>query len=210
MIHSPFQINEILDSPSKIAILRVLVSRKGFKATGREIAKLSGFSVPSTHESLKDLHTRNILNLEIIGKQHIYALNEEDRLVQKIIRPMFDAEGGVKDEIKNFLLTEIKKAGIKKEVVSLILYGSAQKGLARKNSDVDVAVVVDKSVNVDRITDVFISTIASKFKAYFGVHLDFYIKPATDFRNRLKKNLPPISTLIKSFSVLYGKEPLEI
>ena len=207
---SPFQISEIIDSPSKLAILRVLVSRNGLKATGREIAKLSGYSVPSTHESLKNLYSRNILNLEIIGKQHIYALNEEDRIVKKIIRPMFKTEGGVKDEIRDFFLKELKNSGIKQKIRSIFLYGSAQKGTAVKGSDVDVAVVVTKAADVKKVADIFISTIMEKFKAYFGVHLDPYIKSVGDFQDRLRKNLPPVSTLMKSYSVLYGKEPLEV
>ena len=47
-----FLIDKILDSPSKIGILRVLSSGLGFKGTGSEIARLAGFSVPATHESL--------------------------------------------------------------------------------------------------------------------------------------------------------------
>lgn len=207
---SPFQISEIIDSPLKLAILRVLASHKGFKATGRKIAKLSGYSVPSTHESLKDLHSRNILNFEIIGKQHIYTLNEEDRIVKKIIRPMFEVENGFKEEIRDFLLDEIKKVGIKQAIVSLILYGSAQKGTADQGSDIDIAVIVARQGDVYRVSDIFISTIIGKFKAYFGVHPDFYVKTAVEFRDRLKKNKPPVSTLIKSYSVLYGKEPLEV
>ena len=210
MIYSPFQISEIIDSPSKLAILRVLSSRKGFKATGREIAKLSGFSVPSTHESLKSLHDRNILHLEIIGKQHIYTLNEEDRLVQKIIRPMFEAENGIKNEIRDFLLDEIKKVGVKQKIISLILFGSVQKGTAVKGSDIDVAIIVHKASDAKQVANIFISTIASKFKSYFGVQLDPYVKSALEFRDRLRKNLPPVSMLMKSYSVLYGKEPLEI
>ena len=207
---SPFQVSEVLGSPSKLAILRVFSSRKGLRATGREIAKLAGFSVPSTHESLKDLHSRNILNLEAIGKQHIYSLNEEDRTVCKIIRPMFEVENNFKVEIRDLLLEEIKKAGIKTAIVSLILYGSVQQGTANKKSDVDVAVVVDKASNMKRVTEVFNSAVADRFKSYFGVHLDFYVKSVAEFRERLKKNLPPVSTLIKSYSVLYGKEPLEV
>ena len=210
MINSPFHINEIVGSPSKLTILRVFASRKGLKATGREIAKLSGYSVPSTHESLKDLHSRNILNLEVIGKQHIYSLNEEDRIVKKMILPLFEAEGGVKDEIRDFLLKELKTAGIKQRIVSLILYGSVQKDKAVKRSDVDIAVVVDKAVDVKKVTDIFISRIMDKFKAYFGVQLDPYIKSAAEFRGRLKRNLPPVSTLMKSYTVLYGKEPLDV
>ena len=210
MVASLFNINEIIDSQSKLAILRVFASRKGLKATGREIAKRSGYSAPSTHESLKDLHSRNILNREVIGKQHVYALNEEDRVVKKIIRPLFEVEGGVKDEIRDFLVKELKTAGLKQAVVSLILYGSVQKDEAGKNSDADVAVVVDKAVDVKRVTDIFISTIMGKFKSYFGAQLDPYIKSAADFRGRLKKNLAPVSTLMKSYTVLYGKEPLEV
>ena len=207
---SPFQISKIIGFPSKLAILRVFSSRKGLKATGREIAKLAGFSVPSTHESLKDLHSRNVLILEVIGKQHIYSLNEEDRIVQKIIRPMFEAENNYKGDIRDLLLEEIKKARINGAVVSLILYGSVQRGTANEKSDVDVAVVVAKASDAKRVMEVFNSAAADRFKSYFGVHLDFYVKSATEFRERLKKNLPPVSTLIKSYSVLYGKEPLEV
>lgn len=210
MIYSPFNINEVLDSPSRVAILRVLTARKGLKATGREIAKLCGYSVPSTHVSLKDLHSRNILNLEIIGKQHIYTLNEEDRIVQKIIRPLFETEGNVKGEIGDFLIKEIKSARITSKIASVILYGSIQSGKANKNSDVDIAVIVHKAQDAAAVAEVFVSTIMSKFKAYFGVQLDPYIKSSTEFRSLLKKNLPPVSTLIKSYAVLYGEEPLEV
>jgi len=205
-----FPIDEIINSPSKLAILRILTSRKGFKATGREIAKLSGFSAPSTHDSLKELHARDVLTLEIIGKQHVYSLNEENRVVQKIIRPIFRVEGGLKKEIRDFLIEEIRKAGIKKLLASLILYGSAQSGAAQRGSDVDIAVVVLRAANVEKVTDVFLSDCVPRFKAYFGAQLDLYIKSAAEFRERLKKNKPPVSTLMRSYSVLHGKEPLEI
>ena len=207
---SPFKIDEIVDSPSKLAILRVFASREGLKATGREIAKLAGFSVPSTHESLKDLYERNVLVREIIGKQHIYSLNEDDRIVQKIIRPMFKAESNYKQEIGDLLLEEVKKAGIKSIIVSLMLYGSVEKKTAQEGSDIDVAVVVAKATDVDRVFEVFNSYIAERFKSFFGVHLDFYVKSATEFRELLQKNRPPVSTLMKAYSVLYGKEPLEV
>ena len=207
---SPFKIDDIVDSPSKLAILRVFASREGLKATGREIAKLAGFSVPSTHESLKDLYERNVLVREIIGKQHIYSLNEDDRIVQKIIRPMFKAESNYKQEIGDLLLEEVKKAGIKSIIVSLMLYGSVEKKTAQEGSDIDVAVVVAKATDVDRVFEVFNSYIAERFKSFFGVHLDFYVKSATEFRELLQKNRPPVSTLMKAYSVLYGKEPLEI
>lgn len=210
MIASPFTIDGIVDSPSKLAILRVFTSRVGLKATGSEVAKMAGFSVPSTHESLKTLHDRNILIREIIGNQHIYSLNEEDRIVQKIIRPMFAVENNYKHEIGDFLLEEIKRAGIKGIIISLILYGSvAQKG-PKGVGDVDVAVVVEKKKDVARVGEVFHSKIAEKFKSFFGVQLDFYVKSRREFEKLLKNHRPPVSTLMKAYSVLYGKQPLEV
>ena len=205
-----FQIEKIIDSSSKLAILRVFASRRGFKATGRQIAKLIGYSAPSTHDSLKDLHERNILKLDIIGKQHIYILNEDDRIVQKIIRPMFAAESNIKNEIRDFFLNEFKRTKIKPKIVSLILYGSIQTETAKKGSDVDIAVIVSRSADLQSVKEAFLSEIAQRFKAYFGVQVDPYIKPAIEFKERLKKNQPPVSTLMKSYFVLYGKEPLEV
>jgi len=207
---TPFPVDDILSSPSKLAILRVFVSREGFKGTGREIAKLSGYSAPSTHESLKDLHARDVLSLDIIGNQHVYSLNEENRIVRKVIRPMFRAEGGFREEVRDFLLDEMRKARVKGAVASLILYGSVQKGAAGKGSDVDVAVIVSRAADVKRVEDVFVSGTAARFKAYFGAQLDPYIKSSAEFRARLKRNQPPVSTLMRSYSVLYGEEPLEI
>lgn len=205
-----FRIEEIIDSPSKVAILRLFTARKNFKATGRQIAKLIGYSAPSTHDSLKDLHGRNILKLDIIGKQHIYALNEDDRVVQKIIRPMFAAESNIKNEIRDFLLKEFKRTKIMSKIASLILYGSMQTETAKKGSDVDVAVAVSRAADLQPVEKAFFSEITPRFKAYFGVQMDAYIKSAAEFKERLKKNQPPVSTLMKSYSVLYGKEPLEI
>lgn len=206
----PSGIENIVSSPSKLAILRFFALRKGAKATGREVAKEIKYSAPSTHEALKALQSHNILNLEIIGKQHIYSLNENDRLVQKVIRPMFEVESGTREEVTNFLLKELKANGVKQDIVSIMLYGSVQKGTAKPGSDMDIAVVVNKQTEVEKIWDLFVTVIASKFSTYFGVHLDAYVKSATEFRARLKENQPPVSTLMKSYSVLYGKEPLEV
>ncbi len=205
-----FRIDEIVDSPSKVGILRVLASGKGFKATGSEIARQAGFSVPATHESLKELHAHNVLTLEIMGKQHIYALNEEDRIVQKMIRPMFQVEAGYKGEIRSFIKEQMLCAGILKGITSVILYGSSQNGKAVLGSDVDIAVIVTKAGDVQRVSDAFISVIGMRFKSYFGVQLDTYIKSAAEFKERLKNNQPPVKNLMKSYAVLYGKEPLEV
>jgi predicted nucleotidyltransferase len=45
----------------------------------------------------------------------------------------------------------------------LILYGSVQKDTANKASDVDVAIVVARAVDVKRVEEIFNSVIAQRF-----------------------------------------------
>lgn len=204
-------LDTILNSKSKIAIIRLLVSKTGgFKATGRAIATLTHFSAPAAHTALKELLNQGIVHVELLGNQHIYSLDANNRMVQKILRPIFKEETSLKDEIRNFLILHLQRTGMKQKIVSLILYGSMQQGTMRDGSDVDIAVIIKNKKDTEEIEGKFLHTIATQFHDYFKAHLDPYIKTAAEFRARLKKNLPPVSTLMKSYSVLYGKEPLEI
>lgn len=201
----------ILNSKSKIAIIRLFVSKTSdFKATGREIAKLAHFSAPATHAALKELYNQGVLKLDTIGKQHIYSLDANNRIVQKILRPMFNEENSLQDELKEFLVKQINRAKIKKKIISTILYGSLQRRETSENSDVDIAVVIKNTNDKKIIEETFLNDIAVKFYDYFKARLDVYIKTKNEFQARLKKNLPPVSTLMKAYSVIYGKEPLEI
>lgn len=204
-------LDSILNSKSKIAIIRLFVSRtKDFKVSGREIAKLIHVSAPATHAALKELYNQKILTLEIIGKQHIYTIDRDNRIVRQILEPMFKKEVSVKEEIKEYLAKQIQKAGLKNKVVSVILYGSLQRGKTSDDSDVDIAVVVKKKKDKEPVENKFFNEISDKFYEYFKAHLDVYIKTKAEFRMRIKKNQPPVSTLMKSYSVILGKEPLEI
>jgi predicted nucleotidyltransferase len=204
-------LDNIINSKSKIAIIRLFVSKTGdFKATGREIAKLIRFSPPAAHSALKELYGQGILRLDNIGKQHIYRLDNDNRIVQKILRPMFKEEVSLRGELKDFLLKQIQGAGIKKKIVSLLLYGSLQRGTVNDKSDVDIAVIIKDIRDRKEVEEKFLNDISIKFRDYFNAHLDAYIKTKGEFRERLKRNQPPVSTLMKSYSVIYGKEPLEI
>ena len=201
----------VLSSKSKIAIICLFVSKTGdFKATGREIAKLTHFSAPAAHFALKELFNQGILKLDKIGKQHIYSLDNNNRIVQKILTPMFKEEVSLKDEIKDFLVKQVKEARVQTKIISLLLYGSLQKGTTHEKSDVDIAVILKDKKDSSEIEEKFLNDISIKFYDYFKVHLDAYIKDRDEFRLRLKRNLPPVSTLMKSYSVIYGKEPIEI
>jgi predicted nucleotidyltransferase len=204
-------LNVILNTSTKLKILRLFFSHTAdFRIPGREIGRRVNISPPAVHAALKDLFNQDVLKMEIIGKQHIYSLNSKNRIVKDILAPSFKKELSLQEDIKHFLLKKIKESGIKGKIGSLILYGSMQRAEATNKSDVDIAVIVKETDNVKEIEDKIVGEIARQFKEYFGLNLDAYVKSEAEFINRIEKKLPPVSSLIKSYSVFFGKDPKEL
>ena len=203
-------LEKILDSEAKVAILRVLSTGVDRHMGGSEIARSAGFSIPSTHDSLKALHAVGVVTMELLGNQHVYALNRKDRIVHKVILPMFKADGNWKKDLKERVVHGMQDASILQSVISVILYGSVQQGSAKQGSDLDLAIIARSAADLPSVREAYLGPIAQDLSAYIGMRLDAYIKTSEEFSKMLKRNSPPVSTLMKAYSVLYGKEPLEI
>ena len=201
------KLDNILNTKSKVKIIRLFASRReDFMASGREIAKLISLTPPAAHVALKELYDQDILKRDIIGKQHIYRMNYSSRLVKDILRPAFQKEYSIKDDIVNFLLKKIKMYKLR-GIVSVMLYGSIAKRVTHERSDCDIAIITKDAKCKKAAEDVFIEKISAEFYEYFGVSLDAYIKTEKEFVGRLKKNLSPVSALMKAYTVIYGKDP---
>lgn len=204
------KLDDILDTKSKIKILRLFISRReDFMASGSDVARLVGLTPPAAHTSLKELYSQDILHRDIVGKQHIYRLNSSSRMVKDILKPAFQKEYSLKEDIKNFFLKKIKDYKLGKNIISLILYGSIVRNQTHQSSDCDIAIVVKDIRSKGKIEDLFIDKISTEFLEYFGLSLDAYIKTYDEFSMRLRKRLAPISTLIKSYMLIYGKDPID-
>jgi predicted nucleotidyltransferase len=202
-------LDNILNTNSKVKIIRLFISRReDFIASGRGIARLIEITPPAAHAALKDLYNQDILKRDIIGREHIYRLNINNRIVRDILKPAFKKEYSVKEDIFKFLKEKIKEKRVENKIVSLILYGSLQAGNTNKKSDVDVAVVTRNGLAKKQIEEIFIENISDQFYEYFGVNLDSYIKTKDEFIKRLRKNQAPVSTMMQSYFVIYGEDPL--
>ncbi len=204
-------LDNILNASSKVKIIRFFTSKRAdYFTTGREISKQIGLSAPATHSALKDLYSYSILNRDIIGKQHLYRLNINNRTVKDILIPAFKKELSTKKDISEFLKDEIINKKLKDKIISLVIYGSIEKGTAKETSDVDIAIIVKTKKDKQYIENIFLEDISTRFTEYFGAQLDTYTKTRDEFTEKLQKNKPPVSTLIKAYRVIYGKDPLNI
>ncbi|MFH1352887.1 MAG: winged helix-turn-helix domain-containing protein [bacterium] len=199
-------LDDILNANSKIKILRLFINRRhDFIGSGREIARATGLTPPAAHASLKELYNQDILKREIIGKQHIYRLNMSSRIVKSILVPAFRTEKSVKRDIIKFIKKKIRTEKLTNDIVSVVLYGSMQKGNVKKG-DVDIAVIVKTGQVKSQTEKKFAEKITGEFHEYFGTHLDVYIKAKNEFKKKIILNRPPISTMLKSYVVIYGKD----
>lgn len=75
-------------------------------------------------------------------------------------------ENNIKEDIVSGILSAIGS-----DVTSIILYGSAARGTASDDSDIDIAVILDKEISVsenDRLTDIIVD-MNLKYNKVFSV-----------------------------------------
>jgi len=106
-------LDNILNTGSKAKIIRLFVPKiDGFKASGRRIARLVSITAPAAHAALKGLHKQGILKREIIGRQHLYSLDNNNAIVKEILKPMFRREISLKQEIGNHFIRQVRNKNI--------------------------------------------------------------------------------------------------
>lgn len=106
-------LDSILNTASKVKIIRLFISqRKDFMASGRHVARLINITAPATHAALKALYEQGILKRDIIGKQHIYSLAGNNKVVKQILNPMFQKELLIKEEIEGHLIKQVRDKNV--------------------------------------------------------------------------------------------------
>lgn len=106
-------LDSILNTGSKVRIIRLFISRrKEFMASGRQIARLVNLTAPAAHATLKALYSQGILKRDIIGRQHIYSLAGNNKLVEQILKPMFQGEISIKEETEGHIAKQIRDKNV--------------------------------------------------------------------------------------------------
>jgi hypothetical protein len=92
-------LNTILGTQSKVFVLRVLL-RAGKPLTGRAVERLSGLSNRATMLALDALVEARAVTRRESGRAYLFALNRNNYLVMKAIRPAFNAEEFFWDDVR--------------------------------------------------------------------------------------------------------------
>lgn len=195
-------VHKILDNVfatwSNIAVLRVLDKVKT-GLSGREIAKQSNMSAPSSLEALSSLENLNIVTRQRGGREHFFFLNREHYIVKKIIVPILSSE----KKFTETIYSDIKK-NLSKHSSSLIVFGSTARIEEKIESDLDLCIIFKSAREKSKIEKTITEINLSLFKKY-GVSLSPFFISETEFKKRARNKKPPVSDIIKEGIVISGK-----
>lgn len=188
-------LNKLFSSPASISILRELTIRnKG--VTGREVARSTGLTAQTAHNSLANLEALKIIKREFVGRSHYFTLNREHYLFKNIMKNLFESE-------RNFSESLYKKIGssLSKVCASVILYGSVVRQEETTESDLDICIVSDtKSLVEEKL-----SSLRDLLYSEYGITLAPYIIKENDFVRRAAQGQSPINEIVKEGKVLSGR-----
>lgn len=194
-------LQHIFSSPSNVIILRTLNSRV-VGISGREIARISKLSTRTAQSVLANLESLGLVNRTIGGRDHLFTLNRNNKIVSKLIKYVFEFEDGFGKEI----ISSIKKK-LSPLVSSLILFGSVARKEEEYSSDFDLCIVYNKDkTKIEKA----VSELRDKLYDDYKITLAPFYITETDFKKRANKNLSPVNNILKDGILIAGKPIREL
>jgi predicted nucleotidyltransferase/biotin operon repressor len=175
-------LDDIFGSAIKTRLLRVLSKTRG-TYTGRELARLVGYSHTHTNSALAELEINGLVIKRKAGNSYLYSLNEDSILLSRIIDPAFRIEQGLLQDLANALFE-----GLGRDLISIILFGSVAKGEERADSDVDLILVVRDDADLDKLEEK-VSEISLELAISFGSPISSILVTESEYasKKRLKR-----------------------
>ncbi len=129
-------LDDMLDSKSKIRILRLLFRFPEREFTEREVARQIKMSPNTVNLALNNLRKTNVFIYKRIGRTHSYRC-DADSVLFPLFKELFDGERQMRDELVSLLKEELEGAG------TCILFGSFARYEEEFDSDLDLLIVTD-------------------------------------------------------------------
>lgn len=189
-------LQHIFSAQSNIVVLRTLNSRV-VGISGRETARISKLSIRNVQNVLAHLESLGLVNRTIGGRDHLFTLNRNNKIVSNLIKYIYEFE----NEFKNEIFSLIKKK-LSVLTSSLILFGSVARNEEDALSDLDLCIVYSK--NKLKIESIVFELRDKLYDDYKVTLAPFYILE-TEFKKRAKQNLSPVNSIIEEGILLTGK-----
>ncbi len=197
-------LNEILGTRSKVALLRVLLQTEG-EYTGRDLARLVDVDHKACYLALNHLVDEGIVRMRRIGQASAYSLNR-DHAAMEMLKPLFEKERALFARfVQEVGETLYPDAGARKAIDAIVLFGSVARGEQRKESDVDLFVLVrTKEAAVGG--GLRVAEVMTRMVARYGSVPQVFVESTAEFRASVKRGDPFRGEVVRTGRVVQGKE----
>lgn len=200
--------NDWIGDRAGMSILRFLLRSRG-EWSGREVARHVGLSAPACHEALKRLEARGLVLFRRVSNAHLYKINADSYMVDKALRPMFEAEAGMAREVE----TEIRRAFAASRdgrTLSLVLFGSFARAVkSRPARDLDLLIVLRSQKDLD-LLEPGIERLRDTLFRRFHLPLSAHVQTVAELREKGRRGLPLIAEIQKDGRTLMGRAIQEL
>ena len=184
----------------ELKVIDLLARNMERKFTINEIAKSIEEYYSFVHRIVNRLVKDSVVDREKAGKSYLCSINLES---EKTIALMQLSEIEKKNEFyssnkETGLILEDFTKSVESAIspASIVLFGSYAKGMAAKESDIDILVISKTKARIDKIT--------KEIYAKYGKEINNVIMDKEDFKRQKDKAL--IQEIVKCHYVLYGVE----
>jgi predicted nucleotidyltransferase len=183
----------------ELKITDFLAKNKERKFTMNEIAKATQEYYSYVHRTIKKLTTEGVITKEKAGKAQLCSLNVKTEKTAVLIQ-LGEIEKQTEFYRKNkelkLLLEEFNATLAQPGILSIILFGSYSKGNANKESDIDILVISEKTIALEKqIREIF---------AKYGKEINAIVMTRKEFEKQ--KDRPAIKEIINNHHILRGVE----
>ncbi|MDI6737104.1 MAG: nucleotidyltransferase domain-containing protein [Nanoarchaeota archaeon] len=165
----------ILGYKSSWRILGLLSETPTKPIARTDIKRYTQLGNEAVNQALKRLFLANLLVKEKRGKKEVYYLDLSNEYAKKMLELLKAERISLKSISFDtmLILNEFSRKIIEKTTFAsrIFLFGSVAKGMARANSDVDIAIIVfDKDIKQEMITADIADSVSRQFKRKIQVH----------------------------------------
>ncbi len=196
-------LDKILNTETKVRILRFFC-RTNAEWNGSQISKEIKITPAATHAALRVLQKEELLTLRNMGNTHVYCLREDSFLVSNLLKPLFAKEDNILDTVIALIKRKISVSKIKRDIVSVALFGSVGARQEHPASDIDLIVVVENA-KVKLEVSLLFSEVDDKISKQFGNTLSPYINTRGELKSKYKKNMAIIKNILRTYRLIYGE-----
>lgn len=195
-------IETFLGDPANIRVYRILLSRRG-GTTGRGLGSLANISSFKISKILENLVLQGIVDYHVVGRSHLYRLNEKH-----IFFPWIEKLMNFETELLPMLGNTVMKK-LHPKPLSIILYGSVARGDQRPNSDLDLLFVYADKNKAEPFSDTMGEIIEYIVTNYRNMASIIPIS-VSEFQHPPDHKRPLIRNIIKDGITLAGLSIVEV